>query len=359
MTSDRERVMWIIHEVASIGDDEAATSLNDMSEMWYNILGEAADKVLALLAPQQEEPRSSDGKYTESELREFLLQADGPRLGEQIRYAMRELEKIEAARAPQQDVDPFDLTSHSDEMCVCGKTHKECDEATPPPTRAPQQEQEPEAQDNGCARSIRKSSVSTKGGKGVSKHLEALELAWGLIANAYGGNWKLASPEWRGAAERWRDEHWHPVVEEQKEEGWDNRLDCPECGVEIEIRHGTPRIDPKQKWSIMLGSEGTARIAQERIRQMTEEGWTETHDDTHHGEELAWAAVIYALPRRIVERGSIQINFTHLLWPRNWSWGWFKPSRGEDPLEGRIRELEKAGALIAAEIDRLLRGVKK
>ncbi len=33
------------------------------------------------------------------------------------------------------------------------------------------------------------------------------ELAWGLIANAYGGDWTLASPEWREAAERWRDNY--------------------------------------------------------------------------------------------------------------------------------------------------------
>ena len=33
--------------------------------------------------------------------------------------------------------------------------------------------------------------------------------AWGIIANAFGGNWNLASPEWREAAERWRDRWLH------------------------------------------------------------------------------------------------------------------------------------------------------
>ena len=32
-----------------------------------------------------------------------------------------------------------------------------------------------------------------------------LEQAWGLIANANEGNWDKATPEWKGAAERWRD----------------------------------------------------------------------------------------------------------------------------------------------------------
>lgn len=33
------------------------------------------------------------------------------------------------------------------------------------------------------------------------------EEAWGIIANAYGGDWELASSEWKTAAERWRDQY--------------------------------------------------------------------------------------------------------------------------------------------------------
>ena len=36
---------------------------------------------------------------------------------------------------------------------------------------------------------------------------DGIDMAWGLIANAYEGNWELASDEWRKAAERWRDEN--------------------------------------------------------------------------------------------------------------------------------------------------------
>lgn len=36
---------------------------------------------------------------------------------------------------------------------------------------------------------------------------DMLELAWGIIANAHGGNWDAASIEWRGAAEKWRDRY--------------------------------------------------------------------------------------------------------------------------------------------------------
>jgi hypothetical protein len=34
---------------------------------------------------------------------------------------------------------------------------------------------------------------------------EAIEVAWGVIANASGGNWERESPEWQAAAARWRD----------------------------------------------------------------------------------------------------------------------------------------------------------
>jgi len=42
-----------------------------------------------------------------------------------------------------------------------------------------------------------------------------LELAWGLIANAFGGDWTKATPEWQGAAERWRDAY-HQSIDEAK-----------------------------------------------------------------------------------------------------------------------------------------------
>jgi len=37
--------------------------------------------------------------------------------------------------------------------------------------------------------------------------LALLESAWGIIANAGGGDWGNESPEWKKAAERWRDEY--------------------------------------------------------------------------------------------------------------------------------------------------------
>lgn len=90
---------------------------------------------------------------------------------------------------------------------------------------------------------------------------------------------------------------------------------------------------------------GVELIAQERRRQMSVEGFDASHDDSHYNDEIAFAAVCYATPPehrvRLLPR-----------WP--WPLNWWKPTPKD-----RIRELVKAGALIAAEIDRLQRANHK
>lgn len=99
----------------------------------------------------------------------------------------------------------------------------------------------------------------------------------------------------------------------------------------------------------MTEKNGADLIAAERRRQIEQEGWTPEHDDAEHGfDELARAAAWYALPARL--RAMLAAHGVDV-WP--WGEDWRKP--GDGSLEGRIRELEKSGALIAAEIDRLLR----
>lgn len=108
---------------------------------------------------------------------------------------------------------------------------------------------------------------------------------------------------------------------------------------------------------------GAQRIAAERQRQIDAEGYTAQHDDDHDDDGIAWAATCYAAPGRIY----VQEDFAdgvHFNDPWPWDDCYDKrprPSRGNYPepekatVTERIRLLEKAGALIAAEIDRLLR----
>jgi hypothetical protein len=86
-------------------------------------------------------------------------------------------------------------------------------------------------------------------------------------------------------------------------------------------------------------------IAAERKRQIEVEGWTAHHDNEHDDDEMAKAAALYALPPalRILRVNPAQ-NLLSYVWP--WDTKWWKP-------KDRRRDLVRAGALIAAEIDRL------
>lgn len=104
---------------------------------------------------------------------------------------------------------------------------------------------------------------------------------------------------------------------------------------------------------------GAERIAKERQRHVDKEGWTADHDDEHADGELALVAALYATPVRLYEQrgGGGEITFSDP-WPTSWDEEWDKReprNASKRSTRARIRELEKAGALIAAEIDRLVR----
>jgi len=112
----------------------------------------------------------------------------------------------------------------------------------------------------------------------------------------------------------------------------------------------------------MSSEEGARRIMRERRRQIQQEGWTEEHDDNRTNDELAWAAVCYAAPERVftLNKGvtpTDPVIAFHDPWPQTFDPAFDKrPGFKRKPsVRTRIRALEKAGALIAAEIDRLLR----
>ena len=100
-------------------------------------------------------------------------------------------------------------------------------------------------------------------------------------------------------------------------------------------------------------SEGAYRITKERMRQITEEGMDERHDDTHiHGDLAVYAAslAIYGTdayiedPEGRVFRDEVDIKD---------EWGLIEKHKHD-----QVRMLEIAGALIAAELDRVLRQKK-
>lgn len=90
----------------------------------------------------------------------------------------------------------------------------------------------------------------------------------------------------------------------------------------------------------MNSKTGIELIAEERKRQIEKEGWSPEHDDQHKNGELAQAAACYAINKLPVPA---RLSFP---WPQHWD---------KRKKHDRKKSLIIAGALIAAELDRLMR----
>ena len=95
---------------------------------------------------------------------------------------------------------------------------------------------------------------------------------------------------------------------------------------------------------------GSELIAEERLRQIEKEGWDEDHDSGHQEDELLHAAICYAT--NVTEPYNPTLPKYPTPAPMVWPWPdkWWKPTKGDS-----VRDLVKAGALIAAEIDRRIK----
>ena len=135
----------------------------------------------------------------------------------------------------------------------------------------------------------------------------------------------------------------HPKCKRPNCPEWVSEEPCPACE--------RFRNEDEAAFTSAPTSKGVQLITLERQRQIAEEAFDPGHDAEHDDGELAIAAACYALPqvdrsRNAMFEGRIR-SFLEFFWPFEMSW--WKPTP-----EDRIRELTKAGALIAAEIDRLI-----
>ena len=91
-------------------------------------------------------------------------------------------------------------------------------------------------------------------------------------------------------------------------------------------------------------NDGAVRIMVERNRQQTELGWSKSRDYREHdSDQLAQAALFYLEP-----------DSRHWPWDNHdKEWEKNKAEKVKSHPAHRIKNLVKAGALIAAEIDRL------
>jgi len=95
---------------------------------------------------------------------------------------------------------------------------------------------------------------------------------------------------------------------------------------------------------------GVALIAAERRRQIAAEGFSAEYDDTRLDSELAWAACYYAMPCPLHVSGCGLVTPSDIFDETGFDTQWAKRDN-----KSRVRQLAVAGALIAAEIDRLQR----
>jgi hypothetical protein len=98
--------------------------------------------------------------------------------------------------------------------------------------------------------------------------------------------------------------------------------------------------------SARIGSFGVRLIAEERLRQLGD--WTPDHDDGHDSSELTLAALYYQ--HQALRHSRQLVAPVTCGTPPPWPFSTISPTSSEP-----ITDLVKAGALIAAEIDRLER----
>lgn len=137
------------------------------------------------------------------------------------------------------------------------------------------------------------------------------------------------------------DDHRQPVPHKWQTQ-YDQNTGKPYeiCRVCMNRREDVEPLTDKGRTKAVLAS-----IAFERERQKTSEGWTEEHDDAHESGELGMAAACYAASERILVNRYPKPGDA---WP--WPKEWDKRAKHD-----RRRQLVIAGALIVAEIERILR----
>lgn len=108
--------------------------------------------------------------------------------------------------------------------------------------------------------------------------------------------------------------------------------------------------------------DGVGLIAEERTRQIIKKGYTAEHDDEHDAGELILAAISYAAEDETLKLRHNRIVLEDkregcVIYSDPWPWGAERDKR-KKYRRRRIHQLAIAGALIAAEIDRLQRALE-
>lgn len=135
------------------------------------------------------------------------------------------------------------------------------------------------------------------------------------------------------------------------------RLDAALKAVRTGGYSTLPPPSPQGMIPLMLSSQGAALVMQERERQIGRKGYTAAHDDGHDNGELAFSAAAF-----VIQHLS-HLEESHGEYEEPWATIWNGMALHMDwhgvgcnfKWKGPIHSLTVAGALICAEIDRLIR----
>jgi NTP pyrophosphatase (non-canonical NTP hydrolase) len=123
----------------------------------------------------------------------------------------------------------------------------------------------------------------------------------------------------------------------------------------ISEREGFP-----ERLGVRPPATGVSIIDAERARQLGDEGFTAERDDAYIGGELSQGAACYADAASAMVRGASvdELGLLYVGFDASITWPWQGDGDDEETPKlhkNPIRNLAKAGAMIAAEIDRLIR----
>lgn len=154
-------------------------------------------------------------------------------------------------------------------------------------------------------------------------------------------------------------------VEKRYRTGTQAYLRCPICECtwhdNEKERHENwcwvPRLQyytTKEQTIRAMAVTGAGKIMAERIRQMTDEKYSMSNDQQWGDGELVNAAIAYLLSAasKYWDAGKVENKAQNILLSESAEWWPFKPTTYKP--KNRFIDLIHAGALIAAELDRLL-----
>lgn len=148
------------------------------------------------------------------------------------------------------------------------------------------------------------------------------------------------------------EEHFGQSVIDYRSE---NPVDGMTTEQVVEQTHGAAQQGREDDMSNIIRDKVFECVRAERERQVSEEGCTPEHDDQYRHGELARAGAGYALRAAWDDEGVYVGELEPVsLRPAHWPWGseWWKPTTPD-------RDLEKAAALIVAEMERRARAAQQ